>query len=328
MHTPHKILIVDDEQNVLDGYRRVIPKIYKIDYCSNSIEALEMVKTNKYIAVLSDISMPLMNGIALIKEINTVNPEIIKVIITGHTNIDNAIEAINQGHVFRFLSKPVSPESLIKTIEACFNQHENIVAKKQLFSLQAIKNEMESMIKALVKVVEIRDPYTAGHLNNVADMSIKVAEKLGWDEDRKMGLYLSALVHDIGKIYVPSEFLNKPGVLSNIEYSVIREHPNIGHEILSTVDFKWPISEIVHQHHEKIDGSGYPKGLKADQIMDEAQIIAICDIYDAMTNHRPYRPALSKDNAITYIRTLSNSHYNKNFIDMFMDVLAANKEEE
>jgi len=318
-----KILIVDDEQNILDAFRRTIPKNYHVEYCNDPIKALEMVDTGEYQVVFSDISMPGMDGIKFLESVNERNNEIVKVIITGFGNIQNTLDAINKSNVFRFLSKPVSTEILVKTIEDSVQQYRNVIAGKKLFSLNAIKNEMESMIGALAKIVEIRDPYTAGHQTNVAELSVKVAKHLGWDADRVNGLHLAAMIHDIGKIYVPAEFLNKPGKLSETEFSIIKQHPAIGYDILSTVDFRWPISKIVHQHHEKIDGSGYPQGLKNDEILDEVQVLSICDMYDAMVSHRPYRAALQASEAREYLNEVKGIHYSEKFIDAFFEVLDA-----
>lgn len=316
-----KILIVDDEQNILDAFRRNLPRKYNVDYCSDPSEALRMVETGEYNVVFSDISMPGLDGITFFEKVNEYNNEIVKVIITGFANIQNTLDAINKSNVFRFLSKPITSDVLIKTVEDSITQYRNTIAGKELFSVKAIKNEMESMIGALAKIVEIRDPYTAGHQKNVADMSVKVAKKLGWHKDRINGLYLAAIVHDIGKIYVPSEFLNKPGRLSETEFSLIKQHPTIGHEILSTVNFRWPISTIVHQHHEKDDGSGYPQGLTADDIIEEARVLALCDIYDAMVSHRPYRPALTKDETLEYLKSIRNIHYNELYVDTILEII-------
>lgn len=146
-------------------------------------------------------------------------------------------------------------------------------------------------VGAIAKTVEMRDPYTSGHQQRVARLSVAIARRLGWDEGRIEGLRLGALLHDIGKIYVPAEILNRPGLLSDEEMAIIRTHPGIGGEILKDTDFPWPIREMVEQHHERIDGSGYPKGLKGSEILEEAKVIAVADVVEAIAAHRPYRPS-------------------------------------
>ena len=143
--------------------------------------------------------------------------------------------------------------------------------------------------------------YTSGHQENVAAISVAIARKLGWPPGRIDGLRLGATIHDIGKIYIPSEILNRPGRLTDSEFGMVKSHPQVGYEILENTEFPWPIKEMVVQHHERIDGTGYPNGLKGDEIIEEAKIIAVADVVDAITSHRPYRPGLGIDVALAEI---------------------------
>ena len=162
---------------------------------------------------------------------------------------------------------------------------------------------MEGIILGFSQVVEIRDPYTAGHQRRVAQLAVAIAEQMGLDEDHCTGLRLAALVHDLGKVSTPSQFLNKPGKLSDLEYSIIKTHPEAARDILRSVDFTWPISKVVYQHHERLDGSGYPLGLKGKEILLEARIIAVADVVEAISSHRPYRPSLGLRKALDEIKT-------------------------
>jgi len=317
----NNILIVDDEINILKAFKRNMPTSLHVDYCDNPLEALEMLKKKEYAVVISDINMPQMNGIEFINKVMSTYPDTIRVILTGYANVDYAVEAINKGHVFRFLSKPVHINMLIKVINDSLEQSQNTLARKQLYSLNIQKEQMEAMVNALAKVVELRDPYTSGHQSRVSEMAVKIAKKLGWDNDRTLGLSLASMVHDIGKIYVPAEFLNKPGKLTDTEFVIIKQHPSIGHEILSVADFKWPIADIVLQHHEKYDGKGYPNNLKGDEIMDEAQIISVSDVYDAMCNRRPYREGLGEKTAIEFIKSVSGTSFKSEIVDAFLDII-------
>jgi len=321
MKNNKNILILDDEKNVLSALERLLHGSFEPDFCNNPLDALEMVRNGNYKVVISDISMPLMDGIKFIEEVTKIDSDVVTVILTGHSTVENAIDAINKGSIFRFLSKPINKENIIKAIEDSLEQHSNIIAKKRLFNLEKEKADMESMIRALSKVIEIRDPYTAGHQKDVAALSVTIAQNLGWDEDKIRGLNLAAIVHDIGKIYVPAEFLSKPGKLTSTEFSIIKQHPVVGHEILDTVNFNWPISTIVYQHHEKLDGSGYPNQLKGDEILDEAQIIAVCDTYDAMISHRPYRAALEKDKVVAYLKSTRGTQYKAEYVDELLKVI-------
>lgn len=141
-------------------------------------------------------------------------------------------------------------------------------------------------------MVEQRDPYTAGHQRRVADLAEAIATDMGLSPGQIIGIRMASVVHDIGKIHVPAEILSKPTTLSEPEFEIIKTHPTVGWEVLKNIDFPWPIAEIVYQHHERLDGSGYPRGLKGDDILLEARIVMVADVVDAMSEFRPYRPAL------------------------------------
>lgn len=163
-------------------------------------------------------------------------------------------------------------------------------------------NALNTTIEAMSKTMEWRDPYTAGHQKKVALLSQAIARKLGWSEEKIRGLYLAALVHDMGKIATPAEILTKPSMLTETEMTLIKEHPKTGYDILKDIPFTWPIAQAVYQHHERLDGSGYPNGISGDAIIPEARILAVADTIEAMTSHRPYRPGLGLGKAIELVK--------------------------
>lgn len=175
---------------------------------------------------------------------------------------------------------------------------------------EKLRTSLTSTVEVMSKTMELRDPYTAGHQKNVATISCLIANKLGWSPDLIYGLRLAAMIHDIGKIAIPSEILTKPSKLSEFEGKLLQEHPENGYQLLKDIDFPWPIAEIVRQHHERIDGSGYPRGLKGDQILPEAQVLAVADTIEAMYSHRPYRPGLGLPSAIQVIKDGSGKTFN------------------
>jgi PAS domain S-box-containing protein/putative nucleotidyltransferase with HDIG domain len=178
-----------------------------------------------------------------------------------------------------------------------------------------LRQSLIGTITAISNTIEKRDPYTAGHQNRVAELSTAIAREMGLDARRIEGIYLGSLIHDIGKIYIPSEILNRPGRLSKSEFELIKSHPDVGFEIIKDVRFDWPIAEMVRQHHERIDGSGYPLGLKAEEICMEARIIATADIVEAMTAHRPYRPGLGIDVALAQIEKEAGTTLDRDIVD-------------
>ena len=162
---------------------------------------------------------------------------------------------------------------------------------RQKNAIEKLRKSIDGTIRALSTAVEIRDPYTAGHQRRVAQLACAIAGNVGLSKDQIEGIRVASEIHDIGKISIPSEILAKPRKLSAVEFEMIKEHPADGYNILSPIDFPWPIADMVFQHHERIDGSGYPNGLSGDEILLEAKIIAIADTVEAMASHRPYREA-------------------------------------
>jgi len=156
-------------------------------------------------------------------------------------------------------------------------------------------------VEVATTLSEMRDPYTAGHERRVAAIAVAIGAELGFDARRQEALRVVGYLHDIGKITIPTEILSKPGKLNPIELQLIQGHPQAGYEILKDVEFPWPVAQIVLQHHERIDGSGYPQGLKGEAILLEARIMAVADVVEAMSSHRPYRPGLGIDKALAEI---------------------------
>ena len=181
---------------------------------------------------------------------------------------------------------------------------------------EKLQRTMEATINTISKIIETRDPYTAGHQNKVSQLAVAIAQEMKLPEDKIEGIRIAALVHDIGKINIPSEILSKPSKLNNMEFSLIKNHPKVGYDILRKIDFPWPVAKIVLQHHEKIDGSGYPQGLKGDKIFLEAKIIGTADVVEAMSSHRPYRPSLGIDKALEEISQNRGILYDPEVVDV------------
>jgi len=192
-------------------------------------------------------------------------------------------------------------------------------------SNELYKNSLIETIKAISVTVEKRDPYTAGHQNRVAALCGCIARKLKLRESQIEGLRLGAMIHDIGKIYIPAEILNRPGKLTEAEFEMIKSHPEVGFDIIKNVTFPWPVAEMILQHHERLDGSGYPKGLKGNEITLEAQILTVADVVEAITAHRPYRAALSVNVAIDEIKKHSGIYYNPDVVNACLEIIESAK---
>lgn len=189
--------------------------------------------------------------------------------------------------------------------------------EEQERSVKKLFNAMESTIEAMSATVETRDPYTAGHQRRVSILAIAIAKEMGLSEEQLQGIGMAGIVHDIGKIYVPAEIFSKPGGrLNEIEFSLIKTHPQVGYNILKDIDFPWPIAQIILQHHERINGSGYPAGLFKEAILLGARIIAVADVVEAMASHRPYRAAIGLEPAMEEISKNIGILYNPEVVDI------------
>ena len=194
-------------------------------------------------------------------------------------------------------------------VMAIRTRHDRRVAAEKL------REGLEDSIQAIAATVEARDPYTGGHERRVAQIATEIAREMGLDEDRVHGLHLAGVVHDLGKISVPAEILSKPGRLSEIEFALVKTHPQSGYEILKNVEFPWPIAQIVLQHHERMDGSGYPQGLKGEAILLEARILSVADVVEAMSSHRPYRAGLGIEVGLAEIEKGSGARYDPQVVE-------------
>ena len=201
--------------------------------------------------------------------------------------------------------------SVIEDISARKSAEEDL--QKSYKSLQKTLNDA---IKTMVTIVEMRDPYTAGHQQIVAEIAVAIAREMKLDEKSIENLKTAAIIHDIGKLYVPAEILSKPGKLTSIEISLVKVHAQSGYEILKDVELPYPIAEIVLQHHERLDGSGYPQGLKGDQILIEARIVSVADVVEATTSHRPYRPGFGIDAALEEIEKNKGILYDEKVVEV------------
>jgi putative nucleotidyltransferase with HDIG domain/PAS domain S-box-containing protein len=182
-------------------------------------------------------------------------------------------------------------------------------------SYEILRTATGDIIKAMSSTSEMRDPYTAGHQKRVHELAVAIGQKMDISEEQLEALRFAGLIHDIGKVSVPSDILSKPGKISQMEFEVIKNHSQVGFDLLSKIEFPWPIARIVLQHHERLDGSGYPQGLKGNEILLEAKILAVADVVEAMNSHRPYRAALGIELALQEISKNKNSYYDPSVVD-------------
>jgi len=227
-----------------------------------------------------------------------------------YASIPNAFGDLEM-QLFESLAKEIGAG--LRSLEKQARLDEEIQHREE--AQQRLADALRATIEAVSKTMEWRDPYTAGHQRRVALICAEIGKKLGWKQERIEGVYLAAMVHDIGKVAVPSEILTKPTKLTDIEMMLVREHVETGYQILKDIPFPWPIAEMVRQHHERLDGSGYPKHLKSEQILEEAKVLAVADIIEAMASYRPYRPGLGLSAALNEIRATAGIQLDKAIVE-------------
>jgi putative two-component system response regulator len=245
------------------------------------------------------------------------------IFVSAVSETDVKVQGFELGAV-DFVTKPFHREELLARVRIHLelnrlrNHFEDLVAARTVELMESekkLRTTLLESITALASIVEMRDPYTAGHERRVAQLASAIAKELQLTEEQIEGIYLASVVHDVGKIRVPAEILTKPGRLTELESAIIKEHAQNGYEILKSIDFPWPIAQIVLQHHERLDGSGYPQALRSGQILLEANIIAVADVVESMNSHRPYRPGLGLDAALGEIELNKDKLFDPAVVD-------------
>jgi putative nucleotidyltransferase with HDIG domain len=218
-------------------------------------------------------------------------------------------------------------ELKIKKRTVIFPETDSSRERSNVVQLKELRNTIDSVIFAVSEMMGSRDPYTAKHQQRVAGLAMSIAGELGLSEWRVSGIYIGGLLHDIGKVAAPSEILMKPGPLTLNEYEIIKGHCRLGSEILSKVNFPWPITTMILQHHERLNGTGYPAGLNGEGIIIEARILGIADVVEAMSSHRPYRPSLGLDKAMEEIERGRGILYDPRVVTACVKLLGTNQGE-
>lgn len=270
--------------------------------------ALALLSSRGFDVMLLDLGLPDSQGMATLERIQAVAAHIPVIVLTGNMDIRLASEAVElgaqdflvKGHfdgerLGRVIIGSIGRKSVEEALRA--SQSDLLSANAQLGRM------MRDVVESMGRVVELRDPYTQGHQTRVALLVRAITDEMGIEGATADGVEMAALVHDIGKLSVPAEILSKPGQLSPVELLLVREHSAQGFEILKDIGFPWPVATIVRQHHERMDGTGYPDGLRGDELLVESRILAVADVVEAMASHRPYRPAHTVAAAICEIDT-------------------------
>jgi putative two-component system response regulator len=334
-----KILTVDDDDYIREIFEEYLEdRDYKVLQAENGLLGLETFHRETPDLVMLDIRMPEMDGLELLEHITQESPDTPVIVISGVGEIGDAIKALKLG-AWDYIPKPIHDMEVVEhAINQAFERAEFIEHKKsyqehlekevrlrtkevELKRAEAeeanidLQKALEATINIIAKTAEMRDPYTAGHQRRTATLAKAIAAEMGLSGQQIEGVFMAGVVHDLGKISVPAEILTKPGRLSDVEFSLISTHSQTAYELLKTISFPWPIAQIVYQHHERLDGSGYPQGLLADQILLEAKVLCVADAVEAMASDRPYRPAKGVDVALEHIQEEKGTLYDPDAVD-------------
>jgi len=347
---PH-LLIVDDEQVIREVLsERLTGAGYQCAAAANAAEALVKLRNGGgYSLVLTDIDMPGQNGIALLKEIRGSLPDIDVVMVTGVVDVDTAIQSIRMG-ASDYLTKPFNLEEVVLIVERTLEkrrlmrenrEYQQSLERKveerthevrrkseeveRLYSelktaFEQIRATYDTTLEALMEALDTRDTETQGHSRRVSEYTVAVARAMNVQEPDLTQMRWGALLHDVGKIGVPDAILRKPGPLTPAEWVEMRKHPELGRRILANIRFLEGAVPIVYCHQERYDGTGYPRGLKGDQIPLGARIFAVVDTLDAMTMNRPYRKALAYERAREEVARFSGVQFDPRVVEAFLQI--------
>lgn len=316
--TKKTILIVDDEENNLQLLKRTFRGEYNILVAHNGLEALDVVKQNadKIALIVSDQKMPEMEGTEFLKRVNETNPQIVKILLTGHVGTDIIVSAINDCNLFQYVLKPFEPEELKIAVQSGIEKYS--MAENNQAYYKELKELFYKTIRAISNALDTKDSYTNGHSLRVTLYSMILARELNLDNTYLEDIEIAGLLHDIGKIAMPKNILCKNGRLTDEEFFVMKSHPTRGEKIVINIKKLHIIAEWVKSHHEKYDGTGYPDGLKGEEIPLPGRIIALADTYDAMTSTRPYRTALSHEVAMSEIKRCAGTQFDPKLAELFV----------
>jgi response regulator RpfG family c-di-GMP phosphodiesterase len=308
------VLFVDDEQSIRNSIERMYLERddVRLLFAASGQEGLDILEREEVWVVVSDYLMPGMHGIEFLSRARSLRPETVRIMMTAYAELSIAIEAINKSEAYRFITKPWNNNELEDTVDEALARYELV---------QTLKNADESVCLSLAQTVELKDPYTKGHCDRVADFAVSLARAAGLNErvidDIKHGSWL----HDCGKIGVPERVLNNTGQLSENDIETVRQHPRWGSEVARQAHMSDTVINIILYHHERYFGGGYPTGLTGEHIPIEARIVALADVFDALYSDRPYRKAYGFDQAIEIMHEMTETHFDPRLMKLFLPII-------
>ena len=312
-----RVLVADDTESIQALFRKLlVADGHDVVQASDGAAALDAVQEHHPDVIILDVGMPKIDGFEVCRRLKSdpatrLTPV---VLVTGLSELADRIKGIEAG-ADEFLSKPVHPHEL----------RARVTSLSRMKHLIDALDSAESAFMALALTIEARDPTTNGHCERLARRAVLLGRTLGVSDEDLAALHRGGYLHDVGKVGIPDAVLLKPGPLTAEEFTLMKRHPEIGDALCAPLQSLRRVRPIVKYHHERLDGSGYPDGLRGDQVPQLAQIVAIVDVYDALTSRRPYRPALAADTAARYLlQEVEAERFSKAFVEAFLDVVTAN----
>jgi putative nucleotidyltransferase with HDIG domain len=313
-----RVLFVDDEPAMLESLCRSVRREFAADVAMDADHGLDCLRrTGPYCIVVSDMRMPGMDGVEFLSTVRTVSPESVRVMLTGCDEMEVAVRAVNDGRIFKFLSKPVPTEVLLACLRTCLAHYLDERAQKDAMAstIHALEQLDIATLTAFARAIDANSPWTAGHSERVTALALRIAHVMGLPAKDLQIVHRGGLLHDIGKIGTPPAILDKPGKLEAWENEIMQNHVKVGIRILEPIDCFRDMLCVVGQHHERFDGSGYPAGLAGEQISLHARIVAVADAFDALTSDRPYRKGVPQEKAIEILKENSGTQFDPKVVE-------------
>jgi response regulator RpfG family c-di-GMP phosphodiesterase len=279
--------------------------------------ALEIIRREDVAVVVSDNIMPGMGGLEFLSSLKGITPDTVKILMTAYADLASALAAINRSEVFRYVLKPWQDDDMISTVNDALQRHRLI---------QTMRHEDEAILRSLAQAIELKDPSTRGHCDRVAVYAGFLAEALDLTKDLRRDIKYGSWLHDCGKIGIAEDILNGPNCLTPEEFETVKQHSQWGAEIAVLANLPVSTRNIIRYHHEKFDGTGYPDGLKGEDIPLEARLVAVADVFDALTTDRPYRKRYSYEESIEILFSMSEETLDPTLVSLFVDIVRIHPE--
>lgn len=308
-----KILFVDDEPDVVSTLKRAFRKNYDVVTCTSGADAIDLIKTQPLDLIVSDQRMPGVTGVEVLKCAMEHQPDAIRILLTGYSDMESLVKCINDAGIYKYISKPWEPEMLRLTVVRALETLG--LRRKVAHFAKELRQGYVDVVTMLSVASEGKDEDTGFHVLRVQHYCEQLALEMGLTADDADHYGLMSILHDIGKLYIPDIVLKKPGKLDEMEWKQMQNHPDFGVKILGKNPFFDIAREIAGGHHEKFDGSGYPKGLKGDGIPLSARIVAVADVFDALISRRPYKEPWPLEKAVAQIQSMSGSNFDPKVVN-------------